>query len=437
MCSYTADADANPIISLKRKYTALNQAYTNQGRELALLQSQVGPGSSNDAPEPHLQGEGQAFSIAPAPGNILDNKQLSVSTRGVYRNELPEHHRVSRRREVDPIRQATDILHALTLASDQDSIVLLARLRLGESWNSVADSLPAYQSLSEMNNRINTYTTPGALPLNAEPSDVYSATDREAASKSLKPWLIKLFDRQYFRQMFAVHHSSRSHILPSEPGSPAYFGNMPFSSAIGANHHPELVQDTQQHNYRVPTWARRVLNATTLEADPFQSIMTDLQNDIAGGIAVEDLCGPHPYVGALDDENTFHRAPKLSQIVARMVVSLKPAESKTTFTQYAMMYKYWALWRWLIHPTVETYAAMPEFVRPIASQFFVAHPHVFDFVITGGLRDLLIRHDDPDITWFTEAAVTIRCTWHGSSEAALCRNAFTNEIDFNPMYKVS
>jgi hypothetical protein len=291
-----------------------------------------------------------------------------------------------------------------------------------------------------MNRRIDAYTGRGALPGAPELSGVYGAggtVTEEVVATSLKPWLIKLFDRQYFRQMFAVHRSSRSHMLPSEPGSPAYFGNMPFSSAIAANHHPDLTQETQRLNYHAPIWARRVLNATMTQSDPFQDIMNDLQSDIASGIPVEDLCGPHPYVAALDDAATFHRAPKLSQIVARMVVSLKPAESKTTFTQYAMMYKYWALWRWLIHPTRETYADMPEFVRPIAAQFFVAHPHVFDFVITGGLRDLLIQHDDPDITWFTEAAVTIKCAWQGSSQAALCMNSLTNEVDFNPVYKVS
>lgn len=274
-----------------------------------------------------------------------------------------------------------------------------------------------------MNQRIDAYTRHGALP-GAEFPDVYGAegaVEEEATSASLRPWLIKLFDRQYFRQIFDVHRSSRSHILPSEPDSPAHFGNMPFSSAISANHHPEPTQETQQHNYRVPIWARRVLNVTTLLADPFQDIINELQGDIAGGIAVEDLCGPHPYVGALDDEGTFYRAPKLSQIIARMVVSLKPAESNTTFTQYAMMYKYWAQWRWLLNPTMETYADMPEFVRPTASQFFVAHPPVFDFVIAPWLRDLLITNDDPDISWFTEAAITIRCNWQGSSQAALCR----------------
>ena len=58
-----------------------------------------------------------------------------------------------------------------------------------------------------------------------------------------------------------------------------------------------------------------------METDPFYEIMAELRNDIANGIAVEDLCGAHAYFAALDDEATFLRAPKLSQIVARTVIS--------------------------------------------------------------------------------------------------------------------
>jgi hypothetical protein len=70
--------------------------------------------------------------------------------------------------------------------------------------------------------------------------------------------------------------------------------------------------------------------------------MTELRSHIVGGMTVEDVCGSHAYFAALNDPNTFHRAPMLSQSVACTMISLKPLESRnTTFAQYAVMYQYW------------------------------------------------------------------------------------------------
>jgi hypothetical protein len=260
----------------------------------------------------------------------------------------------------------------------------------------------------------------------------------ESASAPLKPWLIKAFDRDYFRQVCHMYYTSRSQMLPLSPGSQASFGNMSFSSAIYANHHTEQIQDTQRHNYNVPVWAQRILHVTMMQVDPFHDIMTELRSHIASGIAVEDVCGPHAYFAALDDEDTFHRAPLLSQIVARTVISLKPSESrKTTFTQYAVMYKYWTYWRWLLNPTRDNYSEIPEYIKPTAPLLFVAHPALFDLIVPPALRDLMVQQDNPNVEWFTEAAITVTCHWQGGSEATLYRDVFTNELDFKPICKVS
>lgn len=363
------------------------------------------------------------------------------------------HHRLSRLREIDHTGRAADILHALTYMSDQDSIILLSRLRLGEPWSSIADSLLAYQSSSDDRfQRIDGYEACPTLTPNLDLSDVHGAESMadqshteqcmppllEATSTPLKPWLIKAFDRQYFKQVCHMYYTSRPHMPPSESASPASFGNMSFSSAIYANHHPEPIQETQQHNFHVPIWAQRVLHVTMMQADPFHDIMTELRSHIAGGMAVEDVCSPHAYFAALDDEDTFHRAPMLSQIVARTVISLKPSESReTTFTQYAVMYQYWSYWRWLLDPTKENYFEIPEFVKPAASQLFVPHPALFDFVIPPALCDIMVQHDNPNVEWFTEAAITINCHWEGGGQAALFGDDVTNELDSNPTCKVS
>lgn len=387
----------------------------------------------------------------PFHGEEPNGDDLAMAAHGV-------HHMASRGPEVHPANQAANILHALTFTSDQESIALLARLRLGESWSSVAENLPSFQSarggtirgldvsgrrellpaLAPSTGPSNRHHYDGIVAGQSCADEVTSLLP-EATSTPPKPWLQKLFDRQYFKQVSYIHCISRarSHTLPSEPASPESFGNMPFSSAIAANHHPVLVQEMQQHNYHVPRWAQRVLVTTTIQADPFHDIMTELQADILSGIPVEDLCGSHPYIAALDDAETFHRAPKLSQITARTIASLKPAEGNTTFTQYAMMYWFWSLWRWLLNPTKETYAEIPELLKPTTSQLFIAHPPLFDFLLTPALRDLLCQEDTRNIQWLTEAAITVECEWEGGRQAIFCRDGVTSEMDFNPICKVS
>lgn len=73
----------------------------------------------------------------------------------------------------------------------------------------------------------------------------------------------------------------------------------------------------------------------------------------------------------------------------------------------------------MLNPTKENYFEIPEFVKPTTSQLFVAHPALFDFVISPALRDLMVQHDNPNVEWFTEAAFTIKCHWEGGGQAAL------------------
>jgi hypothetical protein len=135
----------------------------------------------------------------------------------------------------------------------------------------------------------------------------------------------------------------------------------------------------------------RTITGTSAADDPFEAVLVGLADDISVGMSVYHLCGPHAFVGALDDEATFHHAPKLSQVVARIVQSIKVDEGRSTFTQYAMMYWYWALVRWMLLPTKEAYRKIPAIARPTPSQLLVAHPRVFDFLVSPKLRDLMCQ----------------------------------------------
>lgn len=231
------------------------------------------------------------------------------------------------------------------------------------------------------------------------------------------------------------------------------FGNLPFSSAIQANHSPATIQSAQQRNLTVPVWAMRSISGAAPSVDPFAAIVADLEDDVSHGMHEEDLCGSHAYVSALVNEGVYREAPKLSQITARIVHSIKLGERVSIVTQYALMHCYWALLRWVLFPSAESYLTVPSLMRPTPYQLFVAHPRTFDFCILPGLRDLMCQSEVHDVRWLTEGARTIECrempmhepryarmsALPNSAELSLrmlCFDGKTGQLDLNPAYKV-
>lgn len=215
-----------------------------------------------------------------------------------------------------------------------------------------------------------------------------------------------------------------------------YFGNLPFSSAIKCNRHSPEVQGTQEHNLFVPSWAMQPVIGFTDTADPFEAIFAELTSHVVNGMNIHDLCGDHAFLGALDDAETFHRAPILSQQIARIVHSIRAGHGSTTFTHYALMHWYWSLWRWMLFPWPDTYCDIPSHARPTPYQLFVPHPRVFDFLAQPNLRDLMCQAGQPDVRWLSEGAATIQCEWEGGLSSALSKNGITNELELNPLAKV-
>ena len=177
-------------------------------------------------------------------------------------------------------------------------------------------------------------------------------------------WSPAVFDRKVWKNFSStrrrdksdaadgVGRSHHSDVVALSANASNHFGNLPFSDAIWANHYPLEMQRSQAQNILLPVWAMRVLNTTCdWFADPFDGVFIELSTDIANGADAEILCGPHAFIAALDDKKAFHRAPKLSQVVASMVNSIKPDEPEPSITRYAMMWIHWSLWRWMLSPS--------------------------------------------------------------------------------------
>ena len=125
--------------------------------------------------------------------------------------------------------------------------------------------------------------------------------------------------------------SSPGHGLPSDELG-IRFGNLPFSSAVKCNQYPADIQQMQERNLFLPAWAMQPIVGSTGTLDPFEAIFTNLESHLARGVSVEELCGTHAYLGALDDEVSFSRAPLLSQQLAHIVHDIKPDYENDTFT---------------------------------------------------------------------------------------------------------
>ncbi|KAF5649630.1 major facilitator superfamily transporter [Fusarium sp. NRRL 52700] len=113
------------------------------------------------------------------------------------------------------------------------------------------------------------------------------------------------------------------------------------------------------------------------------------------GEAVSRVIGEYPNIAALYDQDQFDRSCLLSQWAARMVQSVK--RQGYDFTCFASMNIIWHMMRWMINPSPETYAAMPEWIRPTANQLFTPHISTVDFVVWAhGLVGRYVDENPPD-----------------------------------------
>lgn len=100
-----------------------------------------------------------------------------------------------------------------------------------------------------------------------------------------------------------------------DPNIGNLFGNLPFSSAIRANHFPNDVQNSQMKNFTVPLWAMKVVS-TEWDGTADQSVTAfyeKLKELFVGGAPVDALFGLHPLIRILVDETVYDRAPPLSK----------------------------------------------------------------------------------------------------------------------------
>jgi hypothetical protein len=105
-----------------------------------------------------------------------------------------------------------------------------------------------------------------------------------------------------------------------------FFGNLPISSAILANHQPPMIQHQQLRSLSIPVWAMLCSNKNL---DPgsilpaFTNIRSKITEMLQQGALWEEVIGEKPNASALLSEDGFRKASLLSQWASSMVHSVK------------------------------------------------------------------------------------------------------------------
>lgn len=216
------------------------------------------------------------------------------------------------------------------------------------------------------------------------------------------------------------------------------FGNLPFSNSIRANNYPSNVQETQIDNLSLPTWSMMTINT---RPDPgslrhaFPAILKEATELIQGGTPVEMVIETHPNIAALFDPPEYERSGMLSRWAAGMVHGVQ--RKGDNFTCFGSMYIFWWVMRWMIYPSPETYAAIPEWLRPTPNQLFMPHINILDFIAWPAFREFAVQIPSMQqrMRWLMDMSLTVRCDWRSNGEEAIIRNRDTGLWDLCPSAK--
>lgn len=314
---------------------------------------------------------------------------------------------------------AASVLGALVNKTDQESIAILTALRSGVPWETAAGAILTHSSVNEPqwldilspelsgSDGSSRSTTSGAegVPVSGVAESRFNR----------HVWLDEIVS---FSNTAIKDHPVQSIQVINDETAHRTFGNLPFSSSIGANHYPSCVQDKQKQIFHMPIWCIFPLVEVSDYRDPFVNSLMEMSHDLGKGVNIDEFCGSYAQISALFDRESYEKASRLSQVVAQLVESIRPysdsietGEDDTSFlkTRCAMMWLLWCLWRWILQQTPDTYEAIPESLRPTPWQLFSSHPLVFAFLISPNLRDYLCHTRSKDCRWLTMACITAAC----------------------------
>ncbi|KAK8060269.1 hypothetical protein PG996_010199 [Apiospora saccharicola] len=311
-----------------------------------------------------------------------------------------------RRREED----YESVFTALQSGSDSEAAEMLAHLRMGMDVSAIAEFLREVRDATPASCPAGTDTQPA-------PSDPQRPTWSLRALE--KSFLVPLFDRSIWDAKGGegvvgegggdTDTSQYETEIWQEPLLQLrYFGDLPFTSAVLANHYPKNVQALQVSNICNDIWAAMPANCRSggySTKGALSGILDIAHQLIAAGTPAREITGEHHNVLAIASPTEFSRSSLLSQWAARFIFSL--TGTTHSLTSIAAAWRVWVLMRWRIDPSPESYAAMPEWMRPTIKQLLYPHVEIVDSIAYPKLRDAVTSRPSmqahPNLLWLMDA----------------------------------
>ncbi|MCJ1311194.1 hypothetical protein MMC25_004865 [Agyrium rufum] len=161
-----------------------------------------------------------------------------------------------------------------------------------------------------------------------------------------------------------------------------------------------------------------------IENSPLSRVYTDFRDAarllIQDGKPVSEILGP-PYV----EVSLYFRDRTASDPYSANTWACEIMKSFGCFDQWfhlgsiVLLTKFM---RWLIYPTAETYAQVPDMIKPLPRQRLVKHVPAIDLIIIPAFRDAVM---DRLRDWITPMSLSTRCNWPYSVEEAVKRDPST------------
>lgn len=217
------------------------------------------------------------------------------------------------------------------------------------------------------------------------------------------------------------------------PGYTRSFGNLPFSSSIGANGYPTNVQARQVRSFATPE--HLVFPLVEIDDSPLGRTYTDFQrlgqNLIANGTPPSQVADQ----GLIDITLFFRdRLPEdpvnASTWTSEMLRSFRGTFSDELLLACAVCTA--SLMRWLLVPTPENYANVPPIARPTQQQRLIPHPSWVDLMVFPTFRNALINRLRDWVEPCVNAGWNV--SWPHSLDEALVRQPSSQRVFLAPKF---
>lgn len=211
------------------------------------------------------------------------------------------------------------------------------------------------------------------------------------------------------------------------------FGNLPLSSALVANGYPRNIQRLQRLNFQVPDYLLLPLFET--DESLMGRVYTDFQKlgrQMIGRLGSAEAVLQGPYA---DAEQFFWPRKPDEQITAytwgfdvnrsfvgRFSITLHLASSLVLGR----------LMRWMLHPCAETYALVPDIIKPTKLQRLIPHAAPVDVCLFAGVRDSLVFNLRDFVSGMHESGIDV--SWPHTLNEAFLFDFRTGKLEISPRF---